>query len=209
MWCLYLWWLHHVWLNWALAVSSSLPPNATCCLVCDWRLLLQNVEYTYKNSKRRSFLPIKCIFLPLHPSVHRIAMPPKGTRQKRSHQDTGVVNTLESGLPSAQSGADTHKKAKTGVENIGVVCFRSHNRCITDLVISSAPFFKREQRQWRSNSSTSKSRAHPNRNLSQGVKDGPRYCQWTFESHGAINLKSKILWIEDFWWCHKQFFSFL
>jgi len=84
-------------------------------------------------------------------------MPPKGTRQKRSHQDAGVVDTLELGLPSAQSGADTHKKAKMGVENIGVICFESHNRCITDLVISSVPFFKRKQREWGSDSSTSKS----------------------------------------------------
>jgi len=83
------------------------------------------MEYAYKNSKRQSFLPIRCVFLPLPLSVHQVAMPPKGTRQKHSHQDSGVVDTLESGLPSAQSGADTCKKAKMGVENIGVVCFES------------------------------------------------------------------------------------
>ena len=45
-------------------------------------------------------------------------------------------------------GAWHRKKAKTGVENIGVICFESHNRCITDLMISSTPFFKRKQREW-------------------------------------------------------------
>lgn len=45
----------------------------------------------------------------------------KGTRQKCSHQDVGVVNT-EPYLASGQSGGDTRKKAKTGVEDHGDVC---------------------------------------------------------------------------------------
>ena len=90
---------------------------------CDGRLLFQNVECTYKNPKRRDLSLYQVSFIP---SILRFAMPVQGTKQKCSLQDAGVVDTLESGLvPLAQSGADTRKEAKMGVENTGIVCLNS------------------------------------------------------------------------------------
>ena len=102
----------------------------------------------------------------------------KGTRQKRSHQDVGSVGAEPRPVLSGQSGADTHKKAKTGVENQGNVYLQYYDdRCIPDPEFSSAPFFKREQREWGSSGSTSNPRASPSAGLSQDIEDGRRHCQ--------------------------------
>ena len=101
----------------------------------------------------------------------------KGSRQKRPHQDVGVVGAEPSLASSGQSGADTRKKAKTGVEDHGESAFNTDTRCVPDIVISSAPFFKREQRKWRTSSSASKSQAPPNADLSQSVKNRHCHCQ--------------------------------
>ena len=107
----------------SIGVSPGLSSTATCCFFCDRRLLFQNVECAYKNSKRRDLSLYQVSFIP---SILRVAMPVQGTKQKCSLQDAGVVDTLESGLvPLAQSGADTRKKAKMGVENTGIVCLNS------------------------------------------------------------------------------------
>jgi len=122
----------------------------------------------------------------------------KSTRQKRSHQDVGSVNAEPRLASPGQSGADTRKKAKTGVESQGNVCLEYYDgRCISDLVTSSAPFFKREQREWGSSSSTSNPRAHPNAGLSQGIEDGRRYCQRALEPYGPVNANIDIVRIEN------------
>ena len=43
----------------------------------------------------------------------------KGTRQKRSHHDVGIIGAEPSLALSGQSGVDTHKKAKMSTENHG------------------------------------------------------------------------------------------
>ena len=80
----------------------------------------------------------------------------KGTRQKCSHRDVGSTDAEPRPVSSGQGGADTCKKAKTGLENQGDIYLECYNyRYVPDLVFSSAPFFKREQREWGSSHSTS------------------------------------------------------
>ena len=60
----------------------------------------------------------------------------KSTRQKRSHQDVGIVGAEPSVVSSGQSGADTCKKAKTSVENHGDVYLEyCDSKPISDIVI--------------------------------------------------------------------------
>ena len=100
----------------------------------------------------------------------------KGSRQKRSHQDVGSVNAEPRPVLSGQGGVDTRKKARTDLENQGNVYFECYDcRYVPDLVFSSALFFKRKQREWRSSGSTSNPRAPPNAGLSQDIEDGRRH----------------------------------